>query len=122
MHEGGIRSPLIACWPGVIGAGVVSDHITYTPDMMPTLAELPPPTNSFRTIWTGSRSYRHCLAIPTGRSGMTTFTGSGINAALNVRFAAADGNWYPTSQECGRCSISRRTSPNRMTLPSSTWI
>ena len=40
MHDGGIRSPLIAHWPGAIGAGVVSDHITYTPDMMPTFAEL----------------------------------------------------------------------------------
>ena len=40
MHDGGIRSPLIAHWPGKIGAGVVSDHVTYTPDMMPTLAEL----------------------------------------------------------------------------------
>ncbi|MDE0624759.1 MAG: arylsulfatase [Bryobacterales bacterium] len=40
MHDGGIRSPLIAHWPGVIGSGVVSDHVTYTPDMMPTLAEL----------------------------------------------------------------------------------
>ena len=40
MHEGGIRSPLIARWPGRIAAGAVSDHITYMPDMMPTLAEL----------------------------------------------------------------------------------
>lgn len=40
MHEGGIRSPLIAHWPGVIRAGVVSDQITYSPDMLPTLAEL----------------------------------------------------------------------------------
>jgi len=40
MHDGGIRSPLIAHWPGKIAAGVVSDHVTYTPDMMPTLAEL----------------------------------------------------------------------------------
>ena len=40
MHDGGIRSPLIAHWPGKIAAGSVSDHLTYTPDMMPTLAEL----------------------------------------------------------------------------------
>ena len=40
MHDGGIRSPLIARWPEVIAAGTVSDHVTYTPDMMPTLAEL----------------------------------------------------------------------------------
>ena len=40
MHDGGIRSPLIARWPGRIAAGTVSDHVTYAPDMMPTLAEL----------------------------------------------------------------------------------
>ena len=40
MHDGGIRSPLIAHWPGKIAAGSVSGHVTYTPDMMPTLAEL----------------------------------------------------------------------------------
>ena len=40
MHEGGIRSPLIARWPGRIAAGAVSGHITYMPDIMPTLAEL----------------------------------------------------------------------------------
>lgn len=40
MHEGGIRSPLIAHWPGRIAEGAVSDHVTYTPDMLPTLADL----------------------------------------------------------------------------------
>ena len=40
MHDGGIRSPLIARWPGKIAAGAVSGHVTYTPDIMPTLAEL----------------------------------------------------------------------------------
>ena len=40
MHDGGIRSPLIARWPGKIAAGAVSGHVTYTPDMMPTFAEL----------------------------------------------------------------------------------
>lgn len=40
MHDGGIRSPLIAHWPGRIAPGSVSGHVTYMPDMMPTLAEL----------------------------------------------------------------------------------
>ena len=40
MHDGGIRSPLIVHWPGTIAGGVVSDHVTYAPDIMPTLAEL----------------------------------------------------------------------------------
>ena len=40
MYEGGLRVPLIVRWPGKVAAGAVSDHVTYFPDMMPTLAEL----------------------------------------------------------------------------------
>lgn len=40
MYDGGIRAPLIARWPGKIAAGSMSRHVTYTPDIMPTLAEL----------------------------------------------------------------------------------
>ena len=40
LYEGGIRVPFIAKWPGKIEAGVVSDHLSYFPDMMPTFTEL----------------------------------------------------------------------------------
>ncbi len=40
MHEGGIRVPLIARWPGKIKAGQVSDLLTYFPDFLPTAAQL----------------------------------------------------------------------------------
>ncbi len=40
MHDGGIRSPLIVRWPGKVAAGAVSGHVTYAPDILPTLAEL----------------------------------------------------------------------------------
>jgi len=40
LYEGGLRVPLIVSWPGRIPAGVVSDHLTYFPDILPTLAEL----------------------------------------------------------------------------------
>lgn len=40
MHEGGIRVPFIAKWPGVIPAGVVSNEIIAFWDMLPTFAEL----------------------------------------------------------------------------------
>ncbi len=47
LYEGGIRVPMIAWWPGHIGAGTTSDHISGFQDMMPTFAELagttPPP-------------------------------------------------------------------------------
>lgn len=40
LHEGGIRVPMIARWPGHIGAGRLSDWIGFSPDFMPTFAEL----------------------------------------------------------------------------------
>lgn len=40
MYEGGLRVPQIVRWPGRTQAGAVTDHITYFPDMMPTIAEL----------------------------------------------------------------------------------
>ena len=40
LYEGGIRVPMIAYWPGTIEPGRVSDHISYFPDMMPTLSEV----------------------------------------------------------------------------------
>jgi arylsulfatase A len=40
LYEGGIRVPMIAWWPGVIEPGSTSDHISYFPDVLPTLAEL----------------------------------------------------------------------------------
>ncbi len=40
MHEGGIRAPLLARWPGTITAGSTSDHISSFQDFVPTIAEL----------------------------------------------------------------------------------
>ena len=40
MHEGGIRAPLLARWPGTIEAGTVSDHISSFQDFVPTIAAL----------------------------------------------------------------------------------
>jgi len=40
LYEGGIRSPMIARWPGKIDPGTTSDHICAFQDMMPTFAEL----------------------------------------------------------------------------------
>ena len=39
-HEGGVRVPFIAWWPGHVKAGVVNDHILAFYDIMPTLCEL----------------------------------------------------------------------------------
>lgn len=40
MHEGGIRSPLLARWPGQIPPGTESKHLSGFHDMLPTFAEL----------------------------------------------------------------------------------
>lgn len=40
LYEGGIRSPLIAWWPGKIKAGTTSDHIAAMWDLFPTFTEL----------------------------------------------------------------------------------
>lgn len=39
-YEGGLRVPLIACWPGVIPAGATNDLPVVTPDLYPTLLDL----------------------------------------------------------------------------------
>ncbi|MFG0336042.1 MAG: sulfatase [Maioricimonas sp. JB049] len=38
--EGGIRVPLIACWPGVVPSGTVSDRKVHSVDYYPTCLEL----------------------------------------------------------------------------------
>ena len=40
LLEGGLRVPYIVRWPGKIKAGSKTDHLSYFPDVMPTLAEL----------------------------------------------------------------------------------
>lgn len=40
VHEGGIRVPMIAAWPGKIEAGTTTDHISSFYDVLPTLCEL----------------------------------------------------------------------------------
>lgn len=39
-HEGGLRVPMIASWPGVIEPGSETDHISAFWDVMPTLADI----------------------------------------------------------------------------------
>lgn len=39
-HEGGVRVPFIAWWPGRVADGMVNDHILAFYDIMPTLCDL----------------------------------------------------------------------------------
>ena len=40
LYDGGIRVPMIVRGAGVVGQGVVSEHVGYFTDILPTLAEL----------------------------------------------------------------------------------
>lgn len=40
MYDGGVRTPMIAWWPGTIKPGQVSDHISAFWDISPTVREL----------------------------------------------------------------------------------
>lgn len=40
LHEGGIRVPFIAWWPGKINPNQISDHMGYFPDVINTFCEL----------------------------------------------------------------------------------
>ncbi|QDU61435.1 Arylsulfatase [Planctomycetes bacterium Pan216] len=40
MHEGGIRAPMLARWPGTIKPGSTTDHLSSFQDVLPTCAEL----------------------------------------------------------------------------------
>ncbi|MDX9754383.1 MAG: arylsulfatase [bacterium] len=40
LYEGGIRVPMLACWPGTVAPGTTSDHVGAFWDILPTCAEL----------------------------------------------------------------------------------
>ncbi|MCE7053078.1 arylsulfatase [Algoriphagus sp. AGSA1] len=40
LYEGGVRTPMIAWWPGTIQAGSESDHISAFWDLLPTFADV----------------------------------------------------------------------------------
>jgi arylsulfatase A-like enzyme len=40
MHEGGIRSPFLARWPGKIKADTTTDHLSGFQDLLPTFCEM----------------------------------------------------------------------------------
>ena len=40
LDEGGLRVPMLVCWPGVVPAGTVSDEPWYFADVLPTLADI----------------------------------------------------------------------------------
>lgn len=40
MHEGGIRTPMLVRWPGIVQASSTSNHLSGFQDILPTMADL----------------------------------------------------------------------------------
>lgn len=66
LYEGGIRVPLIACWPGTIQPDLVTSHVSAFWDFLPTacdLADITPPGEidgiSFSPTLLGKRQTEH---------------------------------------------------------------
>ena len=49
VHEGGIRVPMIASWPGNISAGTSTDHVSAFYDVLPTLCDVAGFTSEYET-------------------------------------------------------------------------
>ena len=49
VHEGGIRVPMIASWPGKIQPGTISNHISSFYDVLPTLCEVAGISTAYKT-------------------------------------------------------------------------
>ena len=60
LHEGGIRIPFVANWPGTISPHT-SDHIGYFPDLLVTLCELADVPSLPTTVF---RLSRCCVVCP----------------------------------------------------------
>ena len=58
-HEGGIRIPFIARWPGHVPAGKVNDHICAFYDLMPTFYDLMPTFCDVAGIKNYEKKYRN---------------------------------------------------------------
>ena len=39
-YEGGITTPLVACWPGTIKSGTITSQVRHVIDILPTLCEV----------------------------------------------------------------------------------
>ncbi len=111
LYEGGIRTPLIARWPGVVPAGVVNDTTVVSgADFFPTLcslAKVPVPAN---TVFDGEdlsgvfRGGKPARAKPLfweygrkpqapGAKGIRAFPYPGEPGAKSPNVAVRDGNW-----------------------------
>ncbi|HEY6169424.1 MAG TPA: sulfatase-like hydrolase/transferase, partial [Verrucomicrobiae bacterium] len=112
LYEGGVRTPLIVRWPGVVPAGVVNETTVVSGvDFFPTLCRIagvpPPPDAAFdgedlSAAWRGAKSPRtKPLFWEYGRKPPPAGAGKGLRAfpypnepdAKSPNVAVREGNW-----------------------------
>ncbi len=115
MHEGGIATPLIACWPGQIPAGTIQrQHVGHVKDLMATCLEAAaspqPRTRLGRAAQpSDSLSLLSAMRDSTYHRNQTIFWEHEGNRAMR------DGSWKLVSvfneihEEMGRVGTGRRT-------------
>jgi arylsulfatase A-like enzyme len=111
LYEGGIRTPLVVRWPGVVPAGVVNDNtVVSAVDFFPTLCSLanvvPPGGVSFdgedlSAIFRGGKQPRikplfweyGRKPAPKGKKGLRAFPYPGEPDSKSPNVAIRDGHW-----------------------------
>ncbi|BDD11612.1 arylsulfatase (plasmid) [Fulvitalea axinellae] len=88
FHEGGIRVPFIAYWPGIIEKNTTNDNLAHTNDLLPTFAKI---------AGTDLNGY-----APDGINILPELTGKGKTAERGTVFWAINlikknGNYYATT-------------------------
>jgi arylsulfatase A-like enzyme len=117
VHEGGIATPLIACWPERIPSGVInSRQVGHVIDLMPTCLEAagatyPQERNGAEFPLLEGRSLLHAFVDPESACPVTLYWEHEGNRAVR------EGRWKLVSyyneihEEMGRVGTGRRTGP-----------
>lgn len=121
-HEGGIASPLIAWWPGVIApTGGISGELTHLVDLTATCLDLagvkyPGPFAGRQVLPLAGRSL---LPVLKGNRAKATPRCAGPRPA-RAPSASARGNWWRPRPARGNSTTSPPTAPNCATSPPAT--
>jgi arylsulfatase A len=83
-YEGGMRVPMIACWPGHIPAGTRNAHVASTMDLLPTIAAATGASFPKNARWTAA-TFCHCFATRRNRLTNISITSGGWNCRPFVR-------------------------------------
>ncbi len=111
MHDGGIRVPMIARWPGKIHSGSMTDHPSAFWDFLPTACELA--KANMPEKGTAFPICQHCLANRTNRNSMSICIGPVWRAKQRLAYEWENGSWFSTGP---RSSVERPMFHRRSSL------